>query len=121
MLNRLFGLLGWLGSIFVFAAVAVWLVRPELEPLRRSLAFAGLACILVYGAGHWRQAVRSFDRRQTRHGTLAGAGLLLGLVVLVALNYLLARQNTRWDLTAAQQYSLSDQTRRLLDGLDLKQ
>ena len=118
MLNRLFGVLGWLGSIFVFAAVGVWLVRPELEPLRRTLAFAGLACILAYGAGHWRQAARSFDRRQTRYGTLAGVGLLLGLVVLVAVNYLLARQNTRWDLTAAQQYSLSDQTRRVLDGLD---
>ncbi len=118
MLNRLFGVLGWLGSIFVFAAVGLWLVRPELEPLRRTLAFAGLACILAYGAGHWRQAARSFDRRQTRYGTLAGVGLLLGLVVLVAVNYLLARQNKRWDLTAAQQYSLSDQTRRVLDGLD---
>ena len=118
MLNRLFGVLGWLGSIFVFAAVGLWLVRPELEPFRRTLAFAGLACILAYGAGHWRQAARSFDRRQTRYGTLAGVGLLLGLVVLVAVNYLLARQNKRWDLTAAQQYSLSDQTRRVLDGLD---
>ena len=118
MLNRLFDVLGWLGSIFVFVAVGLWLVRPELEPLRRTLAFAGLACILAYGAGHWRQAARSFDRRQTRYGTLAGVGLLLGLVVLVAVNYLLARQNKRWDLTAAQQYSLSDQTRRVLDGLD---
>lgn len=118
MLNRLLGALAWLGSLLVFAAVGVWLVRPELEPLRQTLAFAGLACILVYGAGHWRQAARSFERRQTRYGALAGAGLLLGLVVLVALNYVLARQNKRWDLTAAQQYSLSDQTRRVLTSLE---
>jgi len=38
MLNRLFGVLGWLGSILVFTAVAVWFVRPDLDQLRRVLA-----------------------------------------------------------------------------------
>ena len=107
MLNKLFGALGWFGSLLVFAAVGVWLMRPDLEPLRRTLALAGLGCILLYGAGHWRQAARSFERRQTRYGALAGTGLVFGLVALVALNYVLARQNTRWDLTAAQQFPLN--------------
>jgi ABC-type uncharacterized transport system involved in gliding motility auxiliary subunit len=117
MLTKLFGSLGWLGSILVFTAVAVWFVRPDLEQLRRVLAFAGLASLLLYLAGQWRQVARSFDRRQTRYGTLAGTGIVLVLAIMVALNYVLARQNTRWDLTAARQYSLSDQTRRLLDSL----
>jgi ABC-type uncharacterized transport system involved in gliding motility auxiliary subunit len=117
MLNRIFGSLGWLGSILVFTAVGVWFVRPDLEPLRRVLAFAGLACILLYGAGQWRQVARSFERRQTRYGALAGTGLVLVLAIIVALNFVLSRQNTRWDLTAAQQYSLSDQTRRVLTSL----
>ena len=117
MLNRLFGSLGWLGSVLVFAAVAVWFVRSDLEQLRRVLAFAGLASILLYLAGQWRQVARSFGRRQTRYGTLAGTGIVLVLAIIVALNYVLARQNTRWDLTAARQYSLSDQTRRVLDSL----
>ena len=117
MLTRLFGALGWLGSILVFTAVAVWIVRPDLDTLRRVLAFAGLASILLYGAGHWRQVGRSFERRQTRYGTLAGTSAVLVLAIIGALNYVLARQNMRWDLTAAQQYSLSDQTRRVLDSL----
>ena len=117
MLNRLLGLLGWLGPILVFTAVAVWFARPDLEQFRRVLAFAGLASILLYGAGHWRLVARSFERRQTRYGTLAGTGIVLVLVIVVALNYVLARRNMRWDLTAAQQYSLSDQTRRVLDNL----
>ena len=118
MLNRLFGALGWLGSILVFAAVAVWFVRSDLETLRRVLAFAGLLSILLYGAGQWRQVARAFERRQTRYGTLAGTSVVLVLVIIVALNYVLARQNTRWDLTAARQYSLSDQTQRVLEGLE---
>ena len=117
MLNKLVGALGWLGLILVFTAVAVWFVRPDLEQLRRVLAFAGLASILLYGASHWRQVGRSFERRQTRYGTLAGTGIMLMFAIIVALNYVLARQNKRWDLTAAQQYSLSDQTRRVLDSL----
>ena len=117
MLNKLFGALGWLGSLLVFVAVGAWLARPDFETLRRTLAMAGLACILLYGAGHWRQAARSLGRRQTRYGALAGTGLVFGLIALVALNYVLARQNTRWDLTAAQQYSLSDQTKRVLGSL----
>ena len=118
MLNRLFGSLGWLGSILVFTAVGIWFVRPDLEQLRRVLAIAGLVSLLLYLASQWRQVARSFERRQTRYGTLAGTGVVLVLAIIVALNYVLARQNTRWDLTAAQQYSLSDQTQRVLEGLE---
>ena len=118
MLNKLFGSLGWLGSILVFTAVAVWFVRSDLETLRQVLALAGLVSILLYGAVHWRQVARAFERRQIRYGTLASTSVVLVLTIIVALNYVLARQNTRWDLTAAQQYSLSDQTQRVLAGLE---
>ena len=117
MLNRIFGFLGWIGSILVFAAVLAWLVIPDQESLRRTLALAGLACIVLYGAGHWRGVRRSFERRQTRYGALAGTSILLVVAIVAALNYVLARQNQRWDLTAGGQYSLSDQTRQVLDTL----
>jgi ABC-type uncharacterized transport system involved in gliding motility auxiliary subunit len=117
MLNRIFGFLGWIGSTLVFAAVLAWLVSPDQESLRRTLALAGLACIVLYGAGHWREVGRSFGRRQTRYGALAGTSIILVVAIVVALNYVLARQNQRWDLTAGGQYSLSDQTRQVLDTL----
>ena len=118
MLNRILGFLGWTGALLVFAAVLAWLFGPDVpDALRRTLAAAGLACILLYGAGHWRQVQRSFGRRQTRYGALAGTSILLALTIVVALNYVLARQNRRWDLTAGGQYSLSDQTRQVLDAL----
>ncbi len=117
MLNRILGFLGWFGSLLVFVAVGVWIVRPDLDTLRRTLAFAGLANILLYGAGHWRQVLRSFERKQTRYGLFAGTGVILALAILSGLNWMLSRQNHRWDLTAAQQYSLSDQTRQVLETL----
>src|SRR5205823_153009 len=56
---------------------------------------------------------------QARFGTLAIASVLVVLAILVAINYLGTRYNKRWDLTAAKQFSLSDQTRKVLQ--DLKQ
>ena len=78
----------------------------------------GLGLVVVYSLGQWRSVADLFQRRQARYGTLAASGVLLGLAILVAANYILARQNTRWDLTAARQYSLSDQTVRILESLE---
>ena len=44
--------------------------------------------------------------------------MLVVVAIVVAVNYLSARQNKRWDLTENQQNSLSDQTVKLLKGLD---
>jgi ABC-type uncharacterized transport system involved in gliding motility auxiliary subunit len=44
--------------------------------------------------------------------------VVIFLAILVAVNYLSFRQNKRWDLTKNQQYTLSDQTVKLLKGLD---
>ena len=44
--------------------------------------------------------------------------MLVVLGILVAINYIGARQNKRWDLTANKQFSLSDQSRNVLAKLD---
>ena len=54
-----------------------------------------------------------FSRRQARYGTLAATSVLVVLGILVAINYIGARQNKRWDLTANKQFSLSDQSRNV--------
>jgi gliding motility-associatede transport system auxiliary component len=40
------------------------------------------------------------------------------LAILVAINYITKQQSKRWDLTAAKQYTLSDQSRNILAKLD---
>ncbi len=117
MLKRVLGLLGWLGVALVFAAVAMRFLKPELVPWYNGLALAGLACTLLYILSQWREVARSFSGRQARFGTLAAASVLLVLAILVAINYLANRHNKRWDFTAARQFSLSDQTKKVLAGL----
>ena len=117
MLKRILGLLGWLGVAFVFGAVAIRFLKPEWEPWGGRLAMAGLVCVLLYILSEWRAVVRSFSGREARFGSIAIVSVAVVLVILVAINFLANRRNKRWDLTAAKQYTLSDQTKKILGSL----
>jgi ABC-type uncharacterized transport system involved in gliding motility auxiliary subunit len=114
----LFGIIGWLGTIAVMASVAIRFVRPEWQQYQQYLAWGGLALILVYLAGQWRDVQNFYQGRSARYGTLSIVSVLVFVGILFAINYLSARQNKRWDLTANQVYALSDQTVKILQGLD---
>ena len=116
MLKRILDLLGWLGVTLVLAAFALRILRPEYE-WRFWLAIGGLVCLLLYMLSQWREIVQAFAGRQARFGTLAAASILVVLGILIAINYLSTRHNKRWDLTAAHQFSLSDQTKKVLADL----
>ena len=116
MLKRVLGLVGWLGVALVGAALAISQLKPEWQWFR-TLALAGLACTLLYILSQWRDVARSFSGRNARLGSLAAASVAVVLALLVAINYLAKRHNKRWDWTAAHQYSLSDQTKKVLHGL----
>src|SRR5678815_6156676 len=118
MMNRILSLIGWLGTAMVFVAVAIRFGYPAKEQYATYLAWAGLVCALAYTLGQWREIANVFSRRQARYGTLAGVSILVVLGILVAINYIGARQNKRWDLTANQQFSLSDQSRNVAAKLD---
>src|SRR5713226_1749011 len=118
MLNRILSLVGWIGTAMVFVAVAIRFGFPAKDQYAYYLAWAGLICVLAYTLGQWREIAKVFGRRQARYGTLAATSILVVLGILVALNYIGAKQNKRWDLTANKQFSLSDQTRNVLAKLD---
>jgi ABC-type uncharacterized transport system involved in gliding motility auxiliary subunit len=117
MLKRILGLLGWLGVALVFAAVAIRFLKPEWQQYYNGLAIAGLVCTLLYILSQWREIGQAFAGRQARFGTLAAASIVVVLGILAAINYLSTRHNKRWDLTAAHQFSLSDQTKKVLQDL----
>src|SRR5918992_5531176 len=126
-MKRFFDILGWIGVALVVGAFGlrfgplrrfVTTTEPSPERIGSWLALAGLACVLIYTASQWREIRASFQRRQTRYGTLASISVIVVLLILVALNYLSARRNKRWDLTENQVNSLSEQSEKVLGGLD---
>src|SRR5262245_34012280 len=118
MMKRILGVIGWLGTGLVMVAIAIRFGFPAKDQYGYYMALAGLACVVVYAIGQWREFVAVFSTRQRRYGTLAGLSIFVVLGILVAVNYIGARQNKRWDLTANKAFSLSDQTRQILQKLD---
>ena len=117
-MKRILDLIGWLGFGMVLIAVAIRFGFPAKEQYATYLAWAGLVAVLLYTLGQWREIAAVFRGRQARYGTLAGVSVLVVLAILVALNYIGAKQNKRWDLTTNKAFSLSDQTRTILTKLD---
>ena len=120
MLKRILGLLGWLGVALVFAGARHHVsCRPEWQQWYSGLAIAGLVCTLLYILSQWREIARAFSGRR---GALRLAGgrqhrsscwRSWSRSTTSA-----ARHNKRWDLTSAKQFTLSEQTRKMLQSLD---
>jgi len=79
MIQRILGIVGWIGTALVFAAVAVRFIRPEWDQYAIYGAWAGLACVVLYTLGQWRDIVEYFRRRQARYGALGVLGAHGGL------------------------------------------
>ena len=62
-------------------------------------------------ANQWLKA------RQTKYGAYAAAYILVVLAIVVVANVLANRYNKSLDTTANKQYSLSDQTKKIIGGL----
>jgi ABC-type uncharacterized transport system involved in gliding motility auxiliary subunit len=117
MVKRLLGILSYVGMLLVFGALAVRFFRPEWDQYAVYAAWTGLALVVLYTIGQWREIGEHFRQRNARYGALAGVSVLVVLGILIAVNYLSTRRNTRWDLTENRQYSLSDQTVKLVSEL----
>jgi ABC-type uncharacterized transport system involved in gliding motility auxiliary subunit len=118
MVNRIVGVIGWVGTALVFGAVAIRFLRPEWMQYGTWMTWAGLVCILLYMLGQWRDVVSFYSRRQARYGTMTAVAVLVAVGIFIAVNYLGTRHTKRWDLTENQAYSLSDQSVRILRELD---
>lgn len=118
MLNTILGVIGWVGTLLVFAGVAIRLFRPQWDQYAYWAAVAGLVCVGVYTLSQWREIGRSFQKRETKFGAMMSVSVIAVLAILVGINWAVNRRDKRWDLTAAASFTLSDQTTKVLSGLN---
>jgi ABC-type uncharacterized transport system involved in gliding motility auxiliary subunit len=117
MLNTIFGIIGWVGTLLVFVALAIRMFRPQWDQYAYWAAIAGLVLVLLYTLSQWREILRSFQKRETKLGAMTSISVIAVLAILVGVNYLVSRRDKRWDLTAAGTYTLSEQTIKVLNNL----
>jgi ABC-type uncharacterized transport system involved in gliding motility auxiliary subunit len=110
--------LGASGMGFLAAGVLLRLLQPGRDRVWASFLIAGLALFVLYLVNHWPEVLRLTGRRSAREGANSFALALAVTGIVVAINFIANRHQKRWDFTAARQYTLSDQTAKLLAGLE---
>ena len=60
MAKRILSIVGWLGTALVFLAVAIRFGFPARDQVGIYLAWAGLACVILYTLGQWREIAAIF-------------------------------------------------------------
>ncbi|MGH9461486.1 MAG: GldG family protein [Vicinamibacteria bacterium] len=117
-MNRVMSYLGPLGLGALLAGVLLWMLAPDQENFWTASLLVGLLLSVVYLGTRWRELANLGRQRGARYG--ANLSLLIVLVagIIIGINYIANRHSKRWDLTATQQYTLSDQAVSVLSHLD---
>jgi len=116
-LKTILAVLAVAGLVLAVGA-AVWtLVARPLPGGLRPWLIGGVVPAVAFLGLFWDDVVRAVGRRQLRYGTNTFVLVVAMLGILALVNYVASRNTKRFDLTKGQRYSLSDQTRKVLAGL----
>jgi len=114
---RAVDLLAPLGFLVIVGAEAWERAGKTLPGKPDYYLIAGAALILTHLLLRFEDITRRVGRRQMKYGANTTVLVLVVLASLGLVNYLVFRHTKRWDLTKGQRYSLSDQTKKILQGL----
>ncbi len=111
----LFSIIGG-GALAVGGGVYLWV--PELRGFGNSVMLVGLALLLVALASSFVPVRKALTGQRGRYAANALV-MVVALVAIVSIvNFLTFRATLRADVTASRQFSLSEQTIRVLGNLD---
>ncbi len=99
-----------LGGLLI-ATSAVW------YPFMWVMLTLGLAGFFGFLMLERKLVLDFLNAKSSRHGLSMGMVLLSAFVVLTTINFLAARYNKTFDYSLSQQFSLSEQSRKIIDAL----
>lgn len=108
---------GALGAGALLAGVFLYATQPARETAWVACLVGGLAGVGWFVVARWSSITRFWQGRSAKEGTNSALLVLFVLGILGAINYIASNHPKQWDLTAARQHTLSEQTIQLLDGL----
>lgn len=119
----LFGALGLVFVLFGLLSVLLFVAGapPDFTWIGGNLVVGLLLLVVsvVTGLDSLRERMRSGEgRRIGKYGTSAVAQALIVLAIVGALGFLANRYHEKWDASEAKVHSISDQTQKLLAGLE---
>jgi ABC-type uncharacterized transport system involved in gliding motility auxiliary subunit len=114
---RFSGLLGLAAAALLAGAVVLYTTQGAMTRNVAVLLIVAAVLAVLFAIPRWGEMVDWLRTRQARQGgnvTLASVALI-GLLAVG--NWVANRHSPQWDLTATQRYTLSDQSVKVLNGL----
>jgi ABC-type uncharacterized transport system involved in gliding motility auxiliary subunit len=106
-----------IGGALAASGAYRWWVQNELTKWNKAMLFPGLVLLLVALVGYFPDLVRFFSSRGGRLGANTAVLVLAFVALLGLVNFMGYRHSKRWDWTAEQLFTLSDETKKVVGGL----
>lgn len=113
-------LLKYLGTLGLALLVSTYLwysVTEVMGKLKASLLIAGGVLLLISLIGNFGAIWESSQKRSSKLGANSAAMITAALAIFAFVNFLGYRHHKKFDLTAEKLFTLSDQTKKVLGGL----
>jgi len=117
--HKLSTLLGLVGILLLFFAVVVYF-----QALRTSVSFwillvLGIGSVVAFGIMRLEQVIEAVRSRQAVYGANVIVAVTLGIGIAVVINVIVAQSfDKEFDCTAEKAFTLSEQTKKILQNLD---
>src|ERR1700723_2642035 len=110
----------FIGTVAVAMLIAGYLrysIQGEFLPFSKGLLIAGAVCILAAIVIGFRGILTFFSKRSAQQGANTSVLAIAVIAILAVANFVGYRHHKRFDLTTEKLYTLSDQTRQIVSGL----
>lgn len=104
--------------LLLISLTGLYFVIQSWMPFMWFLVVPGLLGILAWVGMNQRLLFDFFTLKTTKQGFNMGALILIALGFLVVFNFLAVKYNHSFDLSVAGQFSLSEQSKKIIDSLD---
>jgi ABC-type uncharacterized transport system involved in gliding motility auxiliary subunit len=116
-MRRLIDFLAPLGVLLAFGVFAWSRAGRDLPGGLRPWLIGAAALVLVHLVLRFEEVAAAFSGRSAKYGANTALVVLIVLGILAGVNWMATRYFKRFDLTKGQRYSLSDQTEKVVKGL----
>ena len=117
-MKKIENIAGIAGVVLLIAALIWYSITNLWETIHWVLLVGGVAGIGYFLFVFFTQREKVISKRSLKYGSNVGVQALMVLFIVAMLAFVFSRQHVRWDLTANNLYSLSEQTEKILDNLD---
>ena len=106
-------------ALAIVAGALVWFnINGTFDRTVGALLFIAAVLGVLYAIPRWEEISGALGTRSARRGGSSTVMSVAFIGLLVVGNWYVNRHSPQWDLTPVGRYTLSDQTKRILKGLD---